>query len=142
MVFEVWHLYRGGGMDWETMDAKMATLMLQLMAVLERGAQSRDRKLARFCARLLKMYPALWTFVVKDGVEPTNNHAERVQRLAVLWRKNCFGCHSDTGCRFVERMLTVVQTLRLQKRSVLQYLQAALTAHRNGKATPKLLPVG
>jgi hypothetical protein len=42
----------------------------------------------------------------------------------------------------VERLLTVVQTLRLQKRSVFQYLKAALTAHRNGKATPTLLPVG
>ena len=141
-VFEVWHLYRGGGMAWETMDEKMATLMLQLMTVLERGERSHDRKLMRFCARVLKVYPALWTFVVVEGVEPTNNHAERVQRLAVLWRKNCFGCHSDTGCRFVERLLTVVQTLRLQKRSVLQYLKAALTAHRTGKATPKLLPVG
>ncbi len=93
-------------------------------------------------ARVLKVYPALWTFVVVEGVEPTNNHAERVQRLAVLLRKNCFGCHSDTGCRFVERLLTVVQTLRLQKRSVFQYLKAALTAHRTGNATPKLVPVG
>jgi transposase len=141
-VFEVWHLYRGGGMAWETMDEKMATLMLRLMTVLEKGERSHDRKLVRFCARVLKVYPALWTFVVVEGVEPTNNHAERVQRLAVLWRKNCFGCHSDTGCRFVERLLTVVQTLRLQKRSVLQYLKAALTAHRNGETTPKLLSVG
>jgi transposase len=141
-VFAVWHLYRGGGMAWKTMDEKMATLMLQLAAVLQIGERSRDRKLVRFCARVLKVYPALWTFVVVDGVEPTNNHAERVQRLAVLWRKNCFGCHSDAGCRFVERLLTVVQTLRLQKRPVLAYLQAALTAHRGGKATPKLVPVG
>jgi transposase len=141
-VFAVWHLYRGGGMSWKTMDDKMSTLMLQLMTVLEKGERSHDRKLVRFCARVLKVYPALWTFVVVEGVEPTNNHAERVQRLAVLWRKNCFGCHSDTGCRFVERLLTVVQTLRLQKRSVLQYLQAALTAYRSGKATPKLVPVG
>ena len=138
-VFEAWHLYRGGGIDWETMDDKMATLMLQLMDVLQSGERSRDRRLARFCARVLKVYPALWTFVVVDGVEPTNNHAERVQRLAVLWRKNCFGCHSDTGCRFVERLLTVVQTLRVQKRSVFQYLKATLTAHRNSKPTPKLI---
>lgn len=141
-VFEVWHLYRGGGMTWETMDDKMATLSLELLAVLQSGERSRDRKLVRFCRRVLDVYPALWTFVVEDGVEPTNNHAERVQRLAVLWRKNCFGCHSDSGCRFVERLLTVVQTLRLQKRPVLQYLKAALIAHRAGTATPKLLPVG
>ena len=139
-VFEAWHLYRGGGIDWETLDDRIAPLMLQLADVLQSGERSRDRRLARFCARVMKVYPALWTFVVTDGVEPTNNHAERVQRLAVLWRKNCFGCHSDLGCRFVERLLTVVQTLRVQRRSVFQYLKEALTAYRNGKPTPKLLP--
>jgi transposase len=141
-VFEVWHLYKRGAMSRADMDENMAVLMLQLRAVLQEGARSRDRKLARFCDRLLAVYPALWTFVVTEGVEPTNNHAERVQRLAVLYRKNCFGCHSDAGCRFVERLLTVVQTLRLQKRSVLKYLQAALTAHRTHRPLPALLPTG
>ena len=141
-VFETWHLYRGGGATWAEMDERMAILSLELLAVLQVGNRSRDRKLARFCARVLDVYPALWTFVVDKGVEPTNNHAERVQRLAVLWRKNCFGCHSDSGCRFAERLLTVVQTLRLQKRAVFQYLKAALVAHRNGASTPKLVPEG
>ncbi len=77
-----------------------------------------------------------------EGVEPTNNHAERVQRLAVLYRKNCFGCHSDSGCRFVERLLTVVQSLRLQKRPVLQYLKETLIAHRTGQGVPSLVPGG
>ena len=75
----------------------------------------------------------MWTFVVVQGVEPTNNHAERVQRRAVLWRRRSFGCHSADGCRFVERILTVVQTLRLQKRSVVQFLQEAIAAHRSGQ---------
>ena len=54
--------------------------------------------------------------------EPTNNHAERLRRRGVLWRKNAFGCHSAAGCRFVERMLTAVQTRRLQGHSVLRTL--------------------
>lgn len=141
-VFEVWHLYRGGGLRWNEMDEQMAPLMCRLCAELEGGARSRDRKLARFCGNVLAVYPALWTFVVMEGVEPTNNHAERVQRLAVLWRKNCFGCHSDSGCRFAERLLTVVQTLRVQRRPVLAYLKAALTAHRAGQAAPSLVPNG
>jgi transposase len=74
-----------------------------------------------------------------EGVEPTNNHAERILRLGVLWRKNAFGCQSATGCRFVERMLTVVQTLRLQKRPVLEFLHRAIVAHRSGLPTPQLL---
>jgi len=141
-VFEIWHLYRGGGITWAQMDDRMLAPALALLDVLQTGRRSRDRKLARFCAGVLKVYAALWTFAAVKGVEPTNNHAERVQRLAVLWRKNCFGCHSDSGCRFVERLLTVVQTLRLQGRSVLQYLKEALIAYRTGQATPKLVPQG
>jgi len=87
----------------------------------------------------LAVEEALWTFVRVEGVEPTNNHAERLQRRAVLWRKNAFGSGSDAGCRFVERMLTVVQTLRLQQRPVLAYLQRAVEAHRAGLPAPKLL---
>jgi transposase len=141
-VFEVWHLYRGGGMTWTEMDARIAPLALDLLAVLQEGAQSRNRKLARFCARVLEVYPALWTFAAVQGVEPTNNHAERVQRLAVLWRKNCFGCHSESGCRFAERLLTVVQTLRLQKRAVLTYLKEALIAYRTRTSAPNLVLEG
>jgi transposase len=137
-VFEQWHLFRGGGRTRAQLDDAVAPLALELLAVLQHGERSRDRKTARFCARVLDVYPALWTFVGVEGVEPTNNHAERVQRLAVLYRKNCFGCHSDSGCRFVERLLTVVQTLRLQRRPVLNYLRDALIAHRSGQATPKL----
>lgn len=141
-VFELWHLFRGGGISRHKLDDRMASLALELLDILQHGERSRDRKTARFCQRVLEVYPALWTFVVVEGVEPTNNHAERVQRLAVLWRKNCFGCHSESGCRFVERLLTVVQTLRLQKRPVLQYLKAALIAHRAGTPRPKLVPEG
>jgi hypothetical protein len=83
--------------------------------------------------------PAVWRFVVTEGVEPTNNHAERLLRRGVLWRKNAFGSHSAAGCRFVERLLTVVQTRRLQGRFVLRYLQEAVLAHRNGQPAPSLL---
>jgi transposase len=69
----------------------MVPLMREAAGLLERGSRSRDRKLARFCARLRKLQAGLWTFVSVEGVEPTNNHAERVQRRAVLWRRRSFG---------------------------------------------------
>jgi hypothetical protein len=72
-------------------------------------------------------------------VEPTNNHIERLLRSGVLWRKNAFGCASERGCRFVERILTVVQTQRLQKQPVLEYLERAVQALRHGNSTPKLV---
>ncbi len=141
-VFELWHLFRGGGCTRGQMDEDMVPLMLELLEVLRAGLRCRERKTRRFCDRLLDVYPALWTFVVAAGVEPTNNHVERVQRRAVLWRRRSFGCHSAAGCRFVERILTVVQTLRLQKRSVLQFLDDAVRAHRSGLQGPALVLEG
>ncbi len=82
---------------------------------------------------------SLWTFVDREGVEPTNNHAERVLRRAVLWRRRSFGCHSPEGCRFVERILTAVQSLRQQGRSVLKFLGETIAAHRAGKNAPRLV---
>jgi transposase len=141
-VFELWHLFRGGGLSRVEMDERMLPLMFELLAVLRRGLRSRDRKTKRFCARLEGQFPALWTFVAVAGVEPTNNHAERVQRRAVLWRRRSFGCHSAAGCRFAERILTVVQTLRLQQRSVLRFLHEAISAHRAHRSGPMLVLQG
>lgn len=141
-VFELWHLYRGGGLSYRQLDEAMAPLMLALQEVLLAGGRSRDRKLARHCARVREVSPALWAFVVCVGVEPTNNHAERVLRPAVLWRRRSFGCHSADGCRFVERILTVVQSLRLQRRSVLSFLHETLCAHRSGSPMPRLVVEG
>jgi hypothetical protein len=78
-----------------------------------------------------------------ESVAPTNNQAERLLGRGVLWRKNAFGCHSESGCRFVERTLRMVQTLRRQKRPVLDYLHQAIVASRSGLPSPKLLvPIG
>ena len=114
----------------------------ELQGALERGRSCADAKAATFCANLLALYPALWLFAALEGVEPTNNHAERIQRRAVLWRRRSFGCHSAAGCRFVERILTVVQTLRLQERAVLAFLTESIRAHRAGLQSPRLILEG
>jgi hypothetical protein len=79
--------------------------------------------------------------ILTDGGRP-GRHAERLLRHGVLWLKNDFGCHGASGCRFVERILTAVQTLRLRGRPVLRYLANALVAHRSGLPAPSLLPIG
>jgi transposase len=94
------------------------------------------------CAELLAHEACLWTFVDHDGVEPTNNVAERVLRPAVLWRRRCYGTRSAAGSRFVERLLTVVTTCRLQGRNVLEYVTAACTAAVQGNPAPTLVPGG
>jgi hypothetical protein len=120
----------------------MEARTITLGDLLLEGLDSRDAGLARHCERLLARYPMLWLFSTVEGVEPTNNHAERVQRRAVLWRKKSFGCQSPRGCRFVERILTVVQSLRLQGRNTLEFLGRSIASHRQGLQTPTLCSIG
>src|SRR5438094_3610365 len=82
---------------------------------------------------------ALWTFARVEGVEPTNNGAERALRPAVLWRKGSFGSDSAAGSRFAERLLTVVATCRQQGRPLLDFLVAAGEAALQGTGGPSLL---
>jgi transposase len=138
-VFTLWWEYREGLIDRPSLGAQLEPVIEELRVALERGSGCADGKVMAFCDNLLVLYPALWLFAGVEGVEPTNNHAERILRMGVLWRKNAFGCHSESGCRFVERMLTVVQTLRLQKRSVLDFLEESVIAHRSGTPTPALV---
>jgi len=138
-VFAVWKDFKDGRIDRATLHARLQPVRLCFQRALRRGSQGADKKTKRFCRRLLKVYEALWTFAAVEGVEPTNNHAERMLRPAVLWRKNSFGNHSTAGCRFTERILTTVQTLRLQQRPVLDFLRRALTAHRASTPAPALL---
>jgi transposase len=141
-VFHWWHRVRDGTLRRSSLRTEIASQRPWLRDLLRDGAACGCAKTAAFCRNLLELEPALWTFVRIEGVEPTNNAAERALRPAVLWRKRSFGCHSAAGCRFVERTLTVVQTLRLQRRGVLAYLHEAITAHRLGLAAPQLLQAG
>ena len=138
-VFTLWWEFREGLLDREVLATKLEPLVEELRLALERGSGCADHKVMSFCDNLLALYPALWLFAGIEGVEPTNNHAERVLRMGVLWRKNAFGCQSKSGCRFVERILTVVQTLRLQKGSVLNFLEESVIAHRQGGAALALV---
>jgi transposase len=138
-VFADWWAFRNGEIDRAALQARVGRIARELQGILEQGRSCADSKAATFCANVLALYPALWLFTTIEGVEPTNNHAERILRSGVLWRKNAFGCHSAAGCRFVERTLTVVQTLRLQNRPVLDYLYRAILAHRAGLPAPQLL---
>ena len=143
VLFEYWPKVRDGthSRAW-FVDEVLRAIRPDVQALLRRGLRCRCAATRGTCRELLAWEASLWTFAFIEGVEPTNNHAERVLRGAVLWRKGSFGCTSEGGCRFVERILTVVQTLRLQGRPVLTYLQEALCADRKGVLAPKLLIVG
>jgi transposase len=112
----------------------------RLRRVLERGQQCGCDQTANFCAALLKLWPALWTFVTVPGIEPTNNAAEQALRPAVLWRKGSFGTQSAGGNAFVTRLLSVTATCKQHDRSLLAYLTAVCTAAQAGQPSPSLLP--
>lgn len=112
----------------------------RLRRVLERGQQCGCDKTANFCTALLKLWPALWTFVTVPGIEPTNNAAEQALRPAVLWRKGSCGTQSAGGNAFVTRLLSVAATCKQYDRSLLAYLTAVCTAAQAGQPIPSLLP--
>jgi transposase len=108
--------------------------------LLRRGAECGCGVTAGVCRELLSVEPALYTFAAAEGVEPTNNAAERALRHAVCWRKTSYGTDSAGGSRFVERVLSVVATCRQQGRDVLAFLTEAIQAARAGTQPPSLLP--
>jgi transposase len=138
LLFDYWHDYKAGTLDRATFLAWMAPVRAQVEAVLERAAASDIDRLAGSCANILEHRAALWTFVDTDGVEPTNNHAERELRAFVLWRKRCFGTQSERGNRFAERLMTVAHTARKQKKDVLGFLTACCQAQLDGTRAPSL----
>ena len=141
MLFGLWHRVRDGTRRRRWLLGQVEDwLRAEVRALLEQGAACGCARTAGVCAEILKLEPALWTFARHEGVEPTNNAAERALRPAVIKRKRSFGSHSEEGCRFVERLLSVTQTLRLRGRPVLNYLVEALVAHRHGLPAPALPP--
>jgi transposase len=138
-VFALWRDFRERKIDRAQLVRAIEPIRKRFEQILEWAKGCGDPKAANFCRNLLKLGDALWSFVRVEGVEPTNNLAERMLRSAVLWRKNSFGSFSDTGSRFVERMLTVVQTLRQQGRRVIAFLSDTIKAHRAGEPLPKLV---
>jgi transposase len=137
-VFEAWHQFRDRKISRQRLAGLLIPVRKKMNRLLKRGIRSPAQRAARFCRELLRLEAALWTFARVKGIEPTNNHAERMLRPAVMWRKQSLGSHSLIGCRFVERMMTVLQTLRLRGRSVMDYLECAIHALRCGISPPPL----
>jgi transposase len=124
-LFALWHCFRAGGFDRYELQRRLIPLQARLGRLLRRGQESPDRKAAGLCRELTKWWPALWTFARVEEVKPTKNISERAVRPAVLWRKGSFGCDSEAGSRFAERLLTVAATCRQQGRPLLAFLVTA-----------------
>ena len=141
-MFKLWHKVREGRLAHAELESALQPIRQRVKELLEAGSRSTHKKTGRTCQRMLKVEQSWWTFVRVEGVEPTNNAAERPLRRAVLWRRKSFGTQSESGSRFAERILSAVTTLRQQGRDVLESLtRACAPSGRDGGGTVCLLPL-
>lgn len=136
-LFALWQKVRDGTLSRPAFVEQMQPIRRRVESVLLRGYF--DGHVRGFCADLYEHSERLWVFVDVAGVEPTNNAAEQALRQAVIWRKLSFGTQSASGSRFVERLLTVIETCRRQNRDVFAWMTTAVQAHIAGQPTPSLL---
>jgi transposase len=139
-MFHWWHRVRDGTLSHASFASSMRPIRREVEHLLEAGQTCGVPKTEGTCRDILKRRQALWTFVRHEGVEPTNNAAERAIRPGVLWRKGSFGTQSPEGSRFVETMMTVVATLKQQHRNSLDYVIEACEAALRSQPAPSLLP--
>jgi transposase len=132
LMFEYWHAFKEGALTRHELQFWMRPIQREIERALERGAAADIERLSGSCIDILAHRDALWTFVTREGVEPTNNHGELELRDFVLWRKRSFGSQSERGERFAERVMTAVRTARKQGKSVLDFLVRSVTAHLDG----------
>ena len=138
-LFEHWANYRDGTITRAALLRRMAPVRREVERLLLRGAGSGNKCMLGMCQELYDHRDWLWTFLRYEGIEPTNNASERSLRHAVIWRKLSFGTQSARGSRFVETMLTVIETCRQQRRNAFEYLTAAVHSHLAHQPAPSLL---
>jgi len=138
-MFQHWHAFQAGEIDRAGLAERLKPVQSAVRTALKWGAASGVSKFKGLCQNLLARWETLWTFVKKEGVEPTNNRAERAIRPGVLWRKVSLFTQSERGRGYVERMLTVKTTLRQRGGNLLEFLAETLRAAQIGEPPPKLL---
>src|SRR6516165_1041626 len=112
---------------------------VRFRAVLGRGSACGCAKTAGTCRELLREEVSMFIFAFVDGVEPTNNAAERALRHGVLWRKMSHGAKSVKGSEYLACIWSVVETCRQQRRNVWDLLTACMAAAAQGRVLPSLL---
>jgi transposase len=141
IMFHHWHRLKEGKLDRKKFKKLMSPIRKRVEALLREGLTCSNKKTVGTCIQILKVKDAMWTFIEKESIEPTNNLAEQVIRRIVIWRKTSFGTQSAAGTLYIERIMTVVATCKLQKKNVLDFVTDAIRAYLSGTQAPSLLPV-
>lgn len=139
-LFEHWGDYRAGRITRAALLRRMGPVRRKVERLLLRGTESASRNVRGTCRELYEHRGWLWAFLRHEDIEPTNNAGERSLRHAVIWRKLSFGTQSVGGSRFVETMLTVIESCRQQRRNVFSFVTSAVEAHLAHNSAPSLLP--
>ena len=134
-----WRLFKREHQDRDLMRRRLLPTVEEFIGLLVEGAEGEHDRVATFCAHLIQKGESVFTFLDHD-CPPSNNAAERDLRNAVLWRKVCLGSQSKRGFRFVERILTAVESLRAQGRHILDFLVDTMTPANPSRPPPSLLP--
>jgi transposase len=140
LMFSHWHRVRDEILSCLDFSACIQPIRKEVKALLQMGLLIEHSTTRKTCANILKLEPALWTFVDHEGVEPTNNSAERPLRRGVIWRHRCFGTQSEAGSVFVEHILTTVLTLHQQNRDILDFLTKSCQTRNCDASAPSLRP--
>jgi transposase len=138
-LFRLWHKFRGGQIDRRQLLLRSIPIQKRIFALAERHLDSPHREVRNLATALFEHNGRLFTFLEHEGVEPTNNSAERALRTGVQWRKICFGNRSANGELATSRLLTVAETCDLQRLNTLAYLSTAIVCHRSRKPAASLL---
>jgi len=135
-MFALWHAFKDGHLDRETLVLRSIPIRSRMSKCLQQYCASSDYDVRKAAKSLMKHWNGLFTFLQYEGVEPTNNSAERGIRPAVQWRKNCFGNQSDDGELLTARLLTAERSCTLQGRNPFQFLRESIVAYRRGSPGP------
>lgn len=139
-LFHHWHKFKEGRINRQTLKRNTKPIRLNIENLLRRGTRSKNKKTAGTCRHILSFGTALWRFIEVENIEPTNNLSEQKIRTLVIWQKTNFGTQSQAGSLYMERIMSVVATCRLQNRNILEYLTDAVKSYVGKYAPPSLLP--
>ena len=143
-MFRLWHRFKKWKSNQESQGIKVSMTVLEsqmkairerIKVLLEEGKKRRVPK----CGPILKLEPQLWVFTKEEGIEPTNNAAEQNIRPAVLWKKRSFGVESERGAQYVESMMSIRMTARLNGVSPVKFLEELIKASRSKAPVPSIL---
>ena len=140
-MFQHWHAFKNGEIERPELIGRIESGVKEnVRTLLKLGCvnQHCHTKTQATCIDFLNQFDSLWVFLYHKGIDPTNNAAERGLRPGVIWRKLCHGSQSESGERFVERVMTVAGTLKLRAQNSFEYFTACFKAYINGAQAPPL----